>query len=454
MSFLWGKEWHKTDDRVIRFTSAEDAELDNQLIPFDIIGSLAHARGLERIGILDEKETAAIAAALGTAFESWQAGGLRLQPDDEDVHTALERILTDELGDVGKKIHTGRSRNDQVLTALRLLMKRMLLERMRQLTNLVLLVCDRGESYSDVLMPGYTHMQRAMPSTVAHWYASFAEGFCDTLDAGEALLRRLDSSPLGAAAGFGVPLPLDRAYTAELMGFSRVQVNTQAVQNSRGRLEASFIGWLVELGRDVEKAACDLLLFSSAEFGFVRIPESLSTGSSIMPQKRNPDVVELLRATPSVLVSCRDEVESIAGKLPSGYHRDLQMTKKPLLRAVGLSESLLVMSSRVLESLEWDEERLRQCLSQEMLATHRALGLVRDGIPFRAAYQQAASELCEGKTEDWSKPDAAELRKSAHLGSPFDPGITEARARAKAAAELIQPAEDKLDNSWQRLLGR
>jgi argininosuccinate lyase len=306
MGTLWKKEWTDTDEEVLAFTVGDDAVLDNRLIPFDIIGSLAHARGLLKIGLLTEEECRRLSEELACLNDDWQAGRFSMAPDDEDMHSAIERALTESLGPLGKRIHIGRSRNDQVLTALRLYMKRSVLEIMDRLAALAATVCSEGAGYTDWLMPGYTHLQRAMPTTVAFWYASFAEAWTDALEAGRSLYARMDCSPLGAAAGFGVPLPLDRPYTAGLMGFSRVQVNAAATQNSRGRLEAALANWLTEVGRDVEKMAWDLLLFSSEEFGFVRIPDAFATGSSIMPQKRNPDIIELLRAAPAVQRACRD----------------------------------------------------------------------------------------------------------------------------------------------------
>ncbi|MCP4605427.1 MAG: argininosuccinate lyase [Proteobacteria bacterium] len=452
MSTLWKKEWTDADQEILSFTIGEDQVLDNRLIPYDIIGSLAHAMGLGKIGILDADEAEAISTKLKAMFNKWKEGGLSLEPEDEDVHSALERILTEQLGETGKKIHAGRSRNDQVLTALRLFMKASTLEAMQKLADLATSACDLGARYKKVPMPGYTHMQRAMPSTVAFWYAAYADSWADTLEAGQALYDRLDRSPLGAAAGFGVPLPLDREHTAKLMGFSRVQINSKAVQNSRGRLEAAMLGWLVEIGRDVEKMAWDLLLFSSAEFNFVKIPETLCTGSSIMPQKKNADVLELLRATPSVILACRDEIERIIAKLPSSYHRDFQLTKSPLMRAIDRAQSILIILKKAIQELEWNKETLKAALSKELFATHRALNLVQSGTPFREAYKQAATELRQNSTENWPTDLNQITTKKAHLGAPGNPGLDEAKKRITKVADWGEKTQKKLHSCWDELL--
>ncbi len=452
MSTLWKKEGAGTDQDILAFTIGEDQVLDNRLIPYDIIGSLAHVKGLEKIGLMNAEETENLSSALSALYGQWRAGDFVLGPDDEDVHSAIERCLTEKLGETGKKIHAGRSRNDQVLTALRLFMKAELLHAMQALATLVQSACEHGNKYTQVVMPGYTHMQRAMPSTLGFWYASFAEGFADSLEAGKFLFAQLDKSPLGAAAGYGVPLPLDREYTASLMGFGRVHINAQAVQNSRGRMEASVIHWLTEMGRDVEKMAWDLLLYSSAEFGFVTIPERLCTGSSIMPQKKNADVLELLRATPSVLAACRDEAERIIAKLPSAYHRDFQLTKAPLMKALDRAHAMLVILDKAIGELVWHPEVMSQALSPDIFATHRALDLVAKGSPFREAYQVAAKELREGNTKDWKIEKDGLASDLNHLGAPGNPGLDQAKEKAEAIQSWVTKTQNALQTQWSALL--
>ncbi len=452
MKPLWKKDWIETDDAVMAFTVGEDPALDQRLIPFDLIGSAAHADGLLRIGMLTEEEHEAVATELSRLKDAWEEGTFGILPGEEDMHTAIERALTETLGDAGKRIHTGRSRNDQIITAVRLYLKKSLMDALVALSDAAKTACDEGDKYPDLLMPGYTHMQRAMPSSVAFWYASFAEGFADALESGLDLLRRIDRSPLGAAAGFGVPILLDRAFTAEAMGFSTVHINAAAVQNSRGRFEAALANWFVEVGRDVEKLAWDVLLFSTAEFGFVKIPETLVTGSSIMPQKKNPDVVELLRAAPSVIRGLRDEIERVIEKLPSNYHRDFQLTKGPAIRAVDQGLHMLSIVKKLLENLTWQKANLKKAFSIDLLATHRAVDLVKKGMPFREAYAATAKELKERKTAAWRYTDSEILEGLSHLGAPGNPGLLEARQRIDAAREKIYAAQKHLFEKWTALL--
>ncbi len=452
MNALWSKEWTHTDAEVLAFTIGDDAVLDNRLIPYDIIGSLAHAAGLEAIGILTSEDRGALREKLAELYNDWKVGRFHLKPEDEDMHSAIERELTDALGDLGKRIHTGRSRNDQVLTALRLFMKESLLINMKALARLAATACAQGKNHLGVMMPGYTHLQRAMPASVGFWYASFAESFADTLETGKALFDRLDRSPLGAAAGFGVPLPLDRELTAKVMGFSRVHVNAAAVQNSRGRLEAAYAGWLVDVGLDVEKLSWDLLLFSSREFGFVRLPAQFTTGSSIMPQKQNPDIIELLRAAPGIQRACRDEIEHLIAKLPSNYHRDFQTTKGPLLRAVEKGRLMLVITDKLMGSLEWNRENLKAACTQELFATHRAVALVQQGAPFREAYKEAAKELREGRTDHWDYSDDDIFKGLGHLGAPGNPGLKEAAARIDQLGNWVDETRAELLTRWEMLL--
>jgi argininosuccinate lyase len=435
---------------MLAFTTGDDATLDHQLIPYDLVGSAAHARGLEEIGILSATDADQLVRALKTLGDEYTGGQFRLAPGDEDCHSAIERELITRLGDAGKKIHTGRSRNDQILTALRLLMRDRLAGLAEQVAGLGVALCDGAAGADDLLMPGYTHGQRAMPVTLAFWYEAHAESIRDRLH--DAMgFRLLESSPLGAGAGFGVPLPLDRAYTAKVMGFVRVQGNAQAAQNSRGRLEAQFLNWLAEVGRDVEKLAQDLWLFSTAEFGFVKLADGFTTGSSLMPNKRNPDVLELLRATAGTLIACRNEVEGIIGKLPSGYQRDYQLTKEPLLRGLAVAENMLAAATRVVPALHWDRARMAAACTVDLYATHRAMALVQDGVPFRDAYKQAADELAAGNTKDW-KTGLAAVREVSHVGGAGAADISVVKADLAKAVSRAAYEREGLRKTWEALL--
>lgn len=450
---LWEKpEQPAVDAEVFAFTVGDDPVIDNNLIPYDVIGSIAHVEGLERIAVLSREESDALKSSLQSIYREWEAGRFRVGAEDEDVHSALERVLTEQLGETGRKVHAGRSRNDQVLTALRLYMKAAVADMTSVLAGLTGTCIEAGKKHEQALMPGYTHGRRAMPSSVGFWFASFADDWCSQLEQGRALFRQLDASPLGAAAGFGVPLQLDRQFVAERMGFSRVQVNAAAVQNSRGRDACAVLSWLVEIGRGVEKMACDLLQFATREFGFVSVPEDFCTGSSIMPHKKNPDVFELLRAGPSLVRACRDEVERVIEKLPSNYHRDFQLSKAPLFRGVERTRTMLRILNRSLPRLTWDLERMREACTDEIYATHRAVSLVGAGLPFRDAYRQAAEELSTGDTEDWEKDPETVLATLTHLGAPGNPGLNEAAERLSAARAWAEDQSARLFAAWKALL--
>ncbi|HEV2333594.1 MAG TPA: lyase family protein, partial [Gammaproteobacteria bacterium] len=291
---LWSKGL-PLDEAIHRFTVGGDPELDAVLLVHDALGSAAHARMLAKAGLLPTKDADALVVRLAAIAKRAREGGIRISPEQEDAHTVIESLLTAELGDAGKRIHLGRSRNDQVILALRLYMREALLDVGGQVATLSRAFLAFSKSHAAESMPGYTHLRRAMPSSFGLWGAAFAAGLIEELEGLRALYARLDRCPLGAAAGFGVPLPIERKYTAKLLGFSAVQVNPVDVQNSRGRHELALLNGLASIGLVMEKFLWDVALYSMPEFGFIRLPDAFTTGSSIMPQKRNPDVVELAR---------------------------------------------------------------------------------------------------------------------------------------------------------------
>jgi argininosuccinate lyase len=389
---LWDKGGDEADAAVQRFCAADDVVLDREIFLFDIEASAAHARGLGRAGILSEGEVRDIVRELGALTEAWREGRFMLDDRFEDGHSAIEDHLTAKLGDTGKKVHTGRSRNDQVLVAVRL-WERAQLARLEALCLEVSARClARARATAGVPMPGYTHLQRAVPSTLGAFFAAFAEAFLDDAESARAAYARLDANPLGTAAGYGVNLPLDRAGTTTELGFSRVLVSPIYAQNSRGKLELYALGALEQALLDVRRLAWDLSLFTMAELGFATLPTAYTTGSSIMPNKRNPDVVELLRALPGVVEGARAELGATLS-LPSGYHRDLQATKGPVLRAFGRGLEGLALVPTLIDEVRFDEARMRAALSPDMYATDRAVELAAAGLPFRDAYKQVAQEL-------------------------------------------------------------
>jgi len=390
---IWKKDGkgESADPAIMTFLAGEDVELDKQLLLFDIQASAAHVKGLQQIDILSPDEAGKLLDGLESIAKDIQEGTRELDSRYEDGHSAIESWLTEMLGDIGGKIHTGRSRNDQVAVALRLYMK----DRLRHLqftcTQIATVLLSRVESEGDLPMAGYTHLQSAMPSSVGLWLAGHAEAFIDNAELAALTCQWLDASPLGTASGFGVNLKLPRQAVAEDLGFARMVVNPQYAQNSRGKIELQALSVLSACTLDLRRLAWDMSLFTTHEFGFVKLPEQYCTGSSIMPNKNNPDTVELLRAVHGVVQGAQTELASILS-LPSGYQRDLQATKPPLLRAFGKGLQALDLLPDLLATFIWQKDRMRSSITSEMLATDRALDMARDGVPFRDAYKAASSE--------------------------------------------------------------
>jgi argininosuccinate lyase len=391
---LWGG---RLAPEVAAYTAGDDRAWDRQLVEWDIIGTLAHADGLAAIGLLTAVELGALRDALARALADARRGAFTVGDEDEDVHSALERRLVGELGELGEKVHAGRSRNDQVLVDLRLHAKDRLLAVSDRLLDAAAALAALARRHRTVLWPGYTHQRRAMPSSVGLWAAGFAEALLDDLEPLHAVLRLVDRSPLGSAAGFGVPLPLDRALVARRLGFASVQNNVTAVQASRGKLEVAVLAALWQIGYDLAKLAWDVILFSSDELGFLVLPSELATGSSIMPHKRNPDVFELTRARSGVLEGCLHEAMAVAGKLPSGYHRDLQLTKGPLLRGLATAEEMLAMIAWAVPRLGVDRAACAAAVSGDLLSTDEVFRRLGEGEPFRVAYRAVAAQVRSGQ---------------------------------------------------------
>jgi argininosuccinate lyase len=388
---LWDKGYH-LDGEVEEFTVGDDYLLDQRLVRYDCLASMAHARALGRVGILGPDEVERLLEELQSIIRLDQEGEFLVLPEHEDCHTANENHLTGTLGELGEKIHAGRSRNDQVLAALRLYYKDQLADCRGLSASLVQSIEQFAARYSEVALPGYTHSRKAMPSSIGLWAESFIDSMDDNGILIDAAVELIDQSPLGTGAGYGVPLDLDREYMAGLLEFERVQQNPIYTQNSRGKFEATILHALAQVLLDLNKMATDLIFFSMPEFGYFELPEELCTGSSIMPQKRNPDVLELVRARYHQVVALEFQVKNTIANLISGYHRDLQMTKEPVMKGFQvLRESLSVMA-RVFDRLEVNEERCAAGLTAEVYATERVYELVKKGVPFREAYRRVCEE--------------------------------------------------------------
>jgi len=390
---IWKKQGkgESSDPAIMAFLAGEDVELDKELLLFDIEASAAHVKGLQQIEILSDVESAKLLAGLQSIAKDILEGKRELDSRFEDGHSAIESWLTEMHGDIGGKIHTGRSRNDQVAVALRLFMKDRLRHLQSTCTRIASVLLGRIKAEGDLPMAGYTHLQSAMPSSVGLWLAGHAEAYIDNAELCALTYQWLDASPLGTASGFGVNLSLPRHEVAGELGFSRLVVNPQYAQNSRGKIELQALSVLSACTLDLRRLAWDLSLFTTHEFGFVKLPAQYCTGSSIMPNKNNPDTIELLRAVHGVVQGAQTELASVLS-LPSGYQRDLQATKPPLLRAFAKGLQALDLLPDLLAAFKWQTGRMRDSISSEMLATDRALDMAREGIPFREAYKTVAAQ--------------------------------------------------------------
>ncbi len=392
VSRLWDKG-APLDERVLRFTAGEDFSLDERLIAYDVRASIAHAEMLHEQGLLVRTDLEAIRGGLTALGQAHAQGQWHVELADEDGHTALERRLTERIGPAGGRVHLGRSRNDQVLAALRLYLRDALEDLSAGAVAVAQALERLGAREQTTALPGYTHMQQAMPSSVPLWAGGFAAEIRDDAEALRHVHRRLGRNPLGSAAGYGTPgLPLDREATRAKLGFASVQEPVTAVQLSRGKAEAELLFHVTILLQDLGRLAADVLLFCTQEFGFVRLPEAFTTGSSIMPQKRNPDLFELIRGRSATAQACLLEVLAICAKLPSGYQRDLQLLKFPLFRAIDLALQTLGILPAALDALSFRTERIR--LDPAIHAAEEANRLVvSEGIPFREAYRRVAAKL-------------------------------------------------------------
>jgi argininosuccinate lyase len=448
-----GKIWDRDaplDERIERFTVGRDRELDLRLVAHDALASAAHAIMLQEIGVLSGSEKDALLRELATVAEEARAGRFEIRSDEEDGHTALERRLTEALGDAGKRIHTGRSRNDQVIAAVRLWGREMLLEMESEVLGRVEELSDLAGTHGETSMPGYTHLRQAMPTTLGHHLAAYAEGLLDAIPWLETAWSHINRSPLGSASSYGVALPLDRPRVADLLGFDGAQESSLAVQNDRGRTEWLVLGAALTPAQDLARLAWDLVLWSGESHGFIRLPESVTTGSSIMPQKRNPDVLELVRASAARLRARHAEIAQVFGTLPTGYHRDLQLTKEPFLEGMQLAVDAVAVMEPVLSGMEVDMGRCREAMDRAIGATDEVYRRVARGEPFRDAYREVAADP-EGAVGG----DPAEgWRDRTHLGAPGALDLSAVRRRAAKARSRQEPRRGAARQAWDILPGR
>ncbi len=394
MEKLWQKNEYKLDPVIEAFETEGDLKMDQKLVKYDCMASLAHAKMLKKIGILSQKELIQIEKGLLEIIKLEKQGKFILKIGDEDIHSKIENFLTDQYGEVGEKIHTGRSRNDQVLVALRLYTKDQLNQIKNQIQNLSRTFNQFDKKYGQIPMPGYTHMQKAMPSSISFWVEGFIESLSDDLLVLKTSFKLNNQSPLGSGAGYGVPIKLDREYTASLLGFEKVQ-KTSYCQNSRGKIDSIIISSLVNILQTLNKFASDVMLFTTQEFDFFKPSDHVITGSSIMPQKKNLDIAELLRSKVHLILGHYTQIVSLSSNLISGYNRDLQDSKKPLIESLEITLNSLKVTTILLNNLTPNKEKLQQVMTEDLFAAEKAFELVKKGVSFREAYKQIGRKINE-----------------------------------------------------------
>ncbi len=400
MAKLWQSKSTKLHPLVEKYTVGNDYILDARLLPFDIEASLAHAKALHKAKILTAAELRKLTRGLKQILKLHRQGKFVIQPSDEDCHTAIEGFLTAKLGALGKKIHTCRSRNDQVLVATRLYTRKKLKQISHELVKTQKVFLSMAKKHEFLPMPGYTHTRRAMPSSVGHWAAAYLEELINDHKLLESAYDLNDQNPLGAAAGFGVNMPLDRKLTTKLLGFRRLQVNSLYCVNSRGPTESYILSVLTKIMMTLGRLSNEMIWFTTPEFNLFFLPPEFTTGSSIMPQKKNPDVFEILRGNVNVIVALQTQVKDISKNLISGYNRDTQLTKEPLIKGLGIARRSLEIAALVMSRVKPNKAALMKSLAPEFFAVHEANRLVKKGMPFRDAYAYVKEHLHELKVQD------------------------------------------------------
>ena len=459
MTKLWQKGY-RLHEQVERFEAAQNSALDVRLIRQDVWGSLAHVAMLTQIGVLAESEHRVLKEALCSILQMEAAHEFNITQADEDVHTRIENYLVEAAGTAGKKIHLARSRNDQVLVDLRLYGKEQLHHVAARLCDLCTALLELAGTHTDTPMPGYTHMQRAMLSSLGLWAASFAEALLDDEQLLSAAYTLNDQSPLGSAAGYGVPINIDRQYCADLLGFARVQNNVIYAQNSRGKIEAVIVQTLAQIMLDLSKLAQDILLFTTAEYGFFQLPQELCTGSSIMPQKRNLGVMELVRARTQTVLALQQQILGIVSGLPTGYNMDYQETKRPFMEALDIVQESLEICALVVSSLGVNSERLNAACTFELFAADRAYEIAAAAkLPFRDAYRIVAAEVTARLDRRLPIPAESQeqlserLAARSHLGGAGNLGLTQLHRQIEEVEAAWMKREETFTAAIAALVG-
>ncbi len=393
---LWQKEKASLKE-VEQFTVGNDRELDIYLAPFDVLGSLAHIKMLESVGLLSEDELQSLEKALKEIYAQITSGRFKLDEGVEDIHSQVELILTQKLGDVGKKIHSARSRNDQVLVDLKLYMRGEIEKLVVSTKGLFDLLIAQSEEYKDDLLPGYTHLQLAMPSSFGLWFGAYAESLADDMLTLEAAYRVVNKNPLGSAAGYGSSFPINRQMTTDLLGFDALNYNVVYAQMGRGKTERIVASALANIAATLSRLSMDACLYLNQNFAFISFPEELTTGSSIMPHKKNPDVLELIRSHCNRIQALPNEIMLMTTNLPSGYHRDLQLIKEHIIPTFENLQHCLQMTHLMLANIQVKKDILKDEKYALLFSVEEVNKLVLQGIPFRDAYKKVAADIEQGK---------------------------------------------------------
>ena len=393
---LWEKNF-EINKEIERFTVGRDREMDLYLAKYDVLGSMAHITMLESIGLIGKDELPVLLRELKDIYNQCERGEFTIEDDVEDVHSQVELMLTRRLGDMGKKIHSGRSRNDQVLVDLKLFTRHQLMDIAEETKTLFDELLQKSEQYKDVLMPGYTHLQVAMPSSFGLWFGAYAESLCDDMLFLQAAYRMTNRNPLGSAAGYGSSFPLNRQMTTDLLGFDTMDYNVVYAQMGRGKMELGVSFAIAAIAGTLSKLAMDACLFNSQNFQFVRLPKECTTGSSIMPHKKNPDVFELIRAKSNKLQALPQQITLIKNNLPVGYFRDLQIIKEVFLPAFDELKDCLQMTAYIINKMEVNEHILDNPMYDPMFSVEEVNRLAAEGMPFRDAYKKVGLDIEAGQ---------------------------------------------------------
>lgn len=423
---LWDKEI-STEQRILAFTTGKDPVYDLELAPYDVLGSMAHTIMLAEVGLIKKKDAAILVDELVHIFNDASEGKLMLEEGVEDIHSQVEMMLTNKLGDLGKSIHTGRSRNDQVMVDIKLFLRDELKEIVEDVRELATVLEKQAGIYSDVLMPGYTHMQVAMPSSFGLWFGAYSEALADDLTFLQGIYSVVNQNPLGSAAGFGSSFPVNRELTTELLAFDNIHISSVNAQMNRGKTEWYVGCGISALAATMARMAMDAVLFLGQNFNFISLPSELTTGSSIMPHKKNPDVLELLRAKCNRLTQVPSGISAVTGNLISGYHRDFQILKELLHPALEELKDCLSMMKYVTERIRINRDILEDETYQYLFSVEEVNKKVKEGIPFRDAYKEVASEIDKGRYRPGRD------HSYTHLGSIGNPGIVAIKAKLDKA---------------------